>query len=106
MEQFIEADATAFAKVIHSTGHAAVYGILFDAGKTDIQPESAKAIEEIAKLLKTDEGLTLYVVGHTDNQGDFDDNVTLSQSRAAAVVAVLTGRHGIKAIRLTPFQMG
>ena len=54
MEQFIEADAAAFAKDINTTGHAAVYGILFDTGKADIKPESAKAIEEIAKLLKAD----------------------------------------------------
>ncbi len=52
MEQFIEADAAAFGNDIRATGHAAVYGINFDTGKSTIKPESAQAIGEIAKLLK------------------------------------------------------
>ena len=69
MEQTIVADAAAFGNDIRATGHAAVYGINFDTGKSTIKPESAQAIEEIAKLLKADPGLKIHVVGHTDNVG-------------------------------------
>ncbi len=106
MEQFIEADAAAFAKDIHSTGHAAVYGILFDTGKADIKPESAGAIEEIAKLLKNDAGLKLHVVGHTDNTGTPEGNMKLSMDRAQSVVQALTGAQGIAASRLSAFGCG
>ena len=106
MEQFIEADAAAFAKDIHTTGHAAVYGILFDTAKADIKPESAKAIEEIAKLLKTDSNLKLHVVGHTDNEGSIEGNMKLSMARAQSVVQALTGTHGIAASRLNAFGCG
>lgn len=106
MKQFIEADAAAFAKDINANGHAAVYGILFDTGKADIKPDSAKAIEEIAKLLKTDPALKLHVVGHTDNTGSLEGNMTLSMARAKSVVQSLTTSHGIAAARLNAFGCG
>ena len=77
MEQFIEADAAAFSNDIRTTGHVAVYGINFDTGKSTIKPESTQAIGEIAKLLKADSGLKIYVVGHTDNTGSVDGNIKL-----------------------------
>ena len=51
MQQFIEADAAALAKDIDRTGHRAVYGILFDTGKADIQADR-QAVAEIANLLE------------------------------------------------------
>ncbi len=100
MEQHIEADAAAFGNDIRTTGHAAVYGIYFDTGKSTIKPESGQAIGEVAKLLKADAGLKVYVVGHTDNVGGVDSNSKLSQSRAEAVLQALVRDHGIAATRL------
>jgi len=45
-------------------------------------------------------------VGHTDNVGQFTSNVKLSQDRAASVVNALVSKHGIAAVRLTPFGCG
>jgi len=106
MEQFIEADAAAFGNDIRTTGHAAVYGILFDTGKSTIKPESAQAIGEIAKLLKADAGLKIHVVGHTDNVGDIAANIKLSQERAEAVLQALVRDHSIAAARLHAFGCG
>jgi outer membrane protein OmpA-like peptidoglycan-associated protein len=106
MVQDIVANADAFSNDLKTTGHAAVYGIYFDTGKSDIKPESEKAIKEIASLLKGDAGLNLYVVGHTDNVGGLDANVKLSQNRADAVVQALVRTHGIPASRLKSFGAG
>jgi outer membrane protein OmpA-like peptidoglycan-associated protein len=106
MEQFITADAAAFGNDIKTTGHAAIYGIYFDTGKSDLKPESAAAIGEIAKLLKGDPGLKIHVVGHTDNVGDIAGNVTLSKSRAEAVLQALVRDHGIAAARLNAYGCG
>jgi OmpA-OmpF porin, OOP family len=57
-------------------------------------------------LLKADPGLKLFVVGHTDNAGDFYHNIKLSQARAEAVVDALVTKSGIAASRLTPFGAG
>ncbi len=106
MAQTIVADAAALGNDLRATGHVAVYGILFDTGKSDIKPESAQAIGEIAKLLKGDPGLKLYVVGHTDNIGAIDYNLKLSQARAEAVLQALVKEHGIGAARLKSFGNG
>ncbi|HTF99711.1 MAG TPA: OmpA family protein [Nitrospirota bacterium] len=105
MTQDVTANAESLASSINATGKAAVYGIYFDTGKSEIKPQSEPAIAQIVKLLKNDPALKLYVVGHTDNVGAFDSNIKLSQSRAAAVVNALT-KNGIAAARLTPFGAG
>ena len=89
-----------------ATGHAAAYGSHFDTDKAEIKPGSEKSLEEIARLLKQDPKLTLLVVGHTDSTGDIPHNMALSEGRAKAVVAALTGTHGIAAARLSAFGCG
>ena len=106
MEQYIVADAAAFSNDIRATGHAAVYGINFDTGKSTIKPESAQAIGEIAKLLKADPTLKIHVVGHTDNVGDINGNIKLSQDRGEAVLQALVRDHGIAAARLRSYGCG
>jgi len=106
MAQDIVANAEAFANDINATGHVAVYGIYFDSGKSLIKPESAQAIGEIAKLLKSQPALKLFVVGHTDNQGGVESNIKLSQDRAEAVLKALAGEHGIATARLRSYGCG
>ncbi len=106
MVQDIVANAALFANDIKSSGHVAVYGILFDVAKSEIKPESEKAIGEIAKLLTADPSLKVYVVGHTDAVGTVESNLKLSQDRAEAVLQALVKSHGIAAARLKAFGNG
>ncbi len=106
MAQDIVANAGVFSDELKATGHTAVYGIFFDTGKSELKPESEQAIGEIAKLLSSDTGLKVYVVGHTDNVGGLESNMKLSQDRAAAVVTALVAKHGISGARLTPYGAG
>jgi OmpA-OmpF porin, OOP family len=91
---------------IRSTGHTAIYGILFDTDKSELKPESDVALKEIARLLGQDSSLALWVVGHTDTSGDVTRNMQLSDARAKAVVAALTGKYGIPAARLSAYGVG
>jgi outer membrane protein OmpA-like peptidoglycan-associated protein len=88
---------------IDATGHVSIYGIYFDTGKSEIKPESDAAISEIAKLLKNNGTLKVYVVGHTDNVGAFDYNMKLSSARADAVANALSAKYGIAAARLKAY---
>jgi OmpA-OmpF porin, OOP family len=106
MKQDVVANAEAMGNDINTTGHVSIYGIHFDTGKSEIKPESDAAISEIAKLLKNDSALKLYVVGHTDNVGSFDSNMKLSKDRADAVAKTLSDKHGIAAARLKPYGVG
>lgn len=106
MVQDIVANADAFLDDLKASGHSALYGILFDTGKSDLKPESQQTIGEIAKLLKKEMKLKLYVVGHTDNVGRLEANVKLSQDRAEAVIKVLCLDFGIDNDRLVSFGNG
>ena len=106
MAQEVVADAQTLAQDIQTTGHASVYGIYFDFDKSDVKPESDPALKEIAKLLQQDTGLKLYVVGHTDNVGEFSYNMKLSQARADAVVKKIVSDYGVSADRLKPHGVG
>lgn len=103
MSQEVVADASAMGDNINTSGHAAVYGILFETGKSDINQESAETIAQISTLLKNNMSLKLYVVGHTDNVGTIDANLKLSKERAEAVVNSLTANYGISADRLNAY---
>lgn len=102
MEQTIQANAASWLTDITTTGHAAVYGIYFDTDKAEIKPESEPALTEMAKLLKNNAALNVFIVGHTDNTGTFEHNMKLSQDRAASVVSALVAKDGIAGARLKP----
>jgi outer membrane protein OmpA-like peptidoglycan-associated protein len=102
----VKVEATEMASGLATTGKIALYGIYFDFDKADIKPESDETLAEIAKLLKGDPNLKLYVIGHTDNKGTAAYNVDLSQRRAAAVVQRLVAGNGIDAARLAPAGVG
>ena len=106
MKQDVVADAASFARDLNSSGKVAVYGIYFDTAKADLKPESEATLAEIAKLLKQQPALKLFVVGHTDTVGDAAMNLRLSQTRAQSVVSALTAKHGIPAARLQSFGAG
>ncbi len=98
--KMVEVKATDMADALASKGSIDLYGIYFDTDKTDIKPESAKTLEQIAELLKIDRSLKLEVAGHTDNTGTKEHNQSLSQGRAQAVVDALVKNYGIDAQRL------
>jgi outer membrane protein OmpA-like peptidoglycan-associated protein len=106
MQQQVTVDAAAMASSIADTGSVAIYGINFDTAKSDLKPESAPAIEQIAKLLTDNSALKVYIVGHTDMVGDAASNVKLSQARAQSVINELVSKHGIAAARLIAFGNG
>ncbi|MCM2326999.1 MAG: OmpA family protein [Lysobacter sp.] len=106
MKQHIVADALSMSNDLKATGHVAVYGIFFDTGKSVVKPESKPALDEVAKLLKADPALKLWVVGHTDWVGQVSDNMRLAQARAEAVASELVSAHGIAASRLKGYGVG
>lgn len=100
----VSADLSAetMAKRIASEGKVAIYGVYFDTGKVELKPESKPALEEMAKLLRSQPDLKVYIVGHTDSQGNFASNTELSQRRADTVAKALEANYKIDAKRLLP----
>lgn len=106
MQQQVVASAKDLQSGLKATGHITANGIFFDTDKADLKPESKPALDEIAKLLKEDSGLKVYVVGHTDNQGALSHNMDLSKARAASVVKALETQYSIPGARLASYGDG
>jgi outer membrane protein OmpA-like peptidoglycan-associated protein len=106
MEQDVLADAAQMAREIQNNGRVALYGIYFDTDKSVIKPESAATIKEIAKFLKENPSMKIFVVGHTDSDGSFDHNNRLSGERATSVVRELISKYGIAPNRLAGYGVG
>lgn len=96
--------ASEMKKQLDAAGKVALQ-VNFATDKTDVLPDSLAQIEQVAALLSEDASLKLAVNGHTDNSGDAAHNQQLSEGRARAVVALLTGK-GIEAARLTAAGFG
>ena len=106
MVQEVVASAALFESGLKATGHVEVPGIFFDTGKAELKPASAQAIGEIARLLKAEPAMKVFVVGHTDNVASLDLNTKLSQARAESVVQALVTQHAIAAARLVARGVG
>lgn len=74
--------------------------VFFDIGKADLKPESIAEVENIRKLLTSDQQLRVQINGHTDNVGNAASNKALSLKRATSVVNYLV-QNGIAPDRLT-----
>lgn len=105
-EEMVLVKAEDLAKGIMAEGHAAVHQIYFDTASDTLKAESRAAIEQIAKLLKTNPELKIILVGHTDNQGELPYNMDLSQRRAKAVMTALENDFAIPRERLGAAGLG
>jgi len=97
----LEVSSNEISTGLKENGKIELYGIYFDTGKFNIKPESKPALEKIVKVLKDNPSLKLRIVGHTDNVGDFANNMLLSEQRAQAVLGALVQTYQIAKERLS-----
>lgn len=100
-----EEGTAALEREIKETGSATVYGIHFDTDSAKLRGDSMPALNAVLGLINNHPGSRWFIAGHTDNQGSADHNQTLSENRAASVVAWLKD-HGVDASRLLPQGFG
>ena len=84
---------------------SAAKNLFFVTGKATIQTRSYPALNKLASILRKDSTLSLDIEGHTDNVGNDDKNLRLSQARAAAAKRYLVDI-GIDADRITTIGYG
>ena len=86
---------TKYAEQITSAVSSKSYSIEFETGSANIKPASYRMLDEIFESAVVAEGLKLGIYGHTDNKGNDEVNIPLSQKRAEAVRAYLL-KKGLK----------
>lgn len=79
--------------------------IQFESGKHNLLPESFIELDKLAALLLENPNLKVQIVGHTDNIGNEQDNLVLSNERANAVLNYLISKK-VNASKLKALGMG
>ncbi|WP_298503633.1 OmpA family protein [uncultured Maribacter sp.] len=82
-------------------GKISTNGILFDSGSATIQPQSMGIIRQIYQVMAQENNLNLKIVGHTDSDGNAENNLKLSKKRAEAIKNALVNIYSITPNRLT-----
>lgn len=86
-------------------GRVVLEGLFFNTASSVLSEQSRPALDTVAEYLKTHKEQSFYVVGHTDDTGSLDGNLTLSRERARSVVTTLK-TYGIKSARLSASGIG
>jgi OmpA-OmpF porin, OOP family len=64
----------------------------FETARSEILPSSFDELDELAEYLVEQPELNLVIMGHTDDRGDEDSNMKLSEARARAVADYLLSK--------------
>ncbi len=90
----------AIKEEVKKTLDYAAKNILFETSSSKIKSSSYKGLIDVVRILNENMDVNINVDGHTDNTGDAEKNMTLSQARADAVKAFLLSK-GISESRIT-----
>ncbi len=80
-------------------------GLVFQSGKTSIASSSLPALEMLSEMMVANNALKLHITGHTDNVGNANSNLKLSQNRAKAVKEYLASQ-GVDGSRISTEGFG
>ena len=73
--------------------------VLFEQGQFALQPGANVELDRMTDMLTTYPKMAILVEGHTDNQGEWEPNMKLSEDRVRVVKVYLTGK-GIAETRI------
>lgn len=99
-------DPSDFAEQFAARGEAVLEGINFPSGSTTLPAQAYPALQALAEFLQQTPDVTIALVGHTDNTGSLDGNVSVSRRRAQAVADRLISDHGVAPARLSVHGIG
>lgn len=73
--------------------------VLFQQSQSALQPGANQELDQVVAMLEKYPQMELLVEGHTDNQGDWEPNIKLSEDRVRVVKEYIIGK-GIAASRI------
>lgn len=66
--------------------------LIFELGKAVINPRSYPELDEVVAMMKENTKVVIQLEGHTDNKGNAEANLKLSQARVDAVKKYITSK--------------
>ena len=98
-------DPAVIERMMLDTGLFRAVQVVFELDSSRLLPHAYPTLDALAEVLGRNADFQLNVVGHTDDQGAADYNLSLSERRAQAVVEYLVGK-GVAAERLAAVGRG
>lgn len=84
--------------------------LLFKSGSAVVDPKGKDALKNLAQVLNSTRDISVLIEGHTDTipikKEKFEDNWSLSVSRATSIVRILSNDYGFDAHRITAAGRG
>ena len=85
--------------------------LLFESGKTSVQPKGIEALKNVAKVLEQNADINVLIEGHTDDvpmvgRGEIKDNWDLSVIRATSVTKIILQNSKTDPTRITSAGRG
>ena len=84
--------------------------LLFQSGRTDVNPNGKKALLKICETLKNNADFDIMIEGHTDDvpikTARFEDNWDLSVLRATSITRIMVNEGGVPPLKIIPSGRG
>ncbi|MBN2892098.1 MAG: OmpA family protein [Bacteroidales bacterium] len=71
---------------------ARLSNIFFDFASSNLKDASVPELDRVVQFMKDNPNMKIEISGHTDNIGNYDDNMRLSQQRAEAVAQYISNK--------------
>jgi len=94
------------AGTLEAQGHVVLSDLVFETGAAQLGEGPFASLEQLAGFLMNNPDYRIALVGHTDNVGSLENNISLSKSRAGSVRARMSEIHGISQERIDAEGMG
>lgn len=78
---------------VHEVGQVMLLNnLIFQVGKSKLSSESYPELDIVVKMMQDNRNMVIQLEGHTDYQGDTNQNMKLSQQRVTAVKSYLVSK--------------
>ena len=86
LETNVVFDTTLFLEKVILQKIIVLEHVYYDLDKWDIRPDAAIELDEVVSFMKDNPEIEIELSSHTDNRGEHNYNITLSENRAKAAV--------------------